>query len=486
MSIAQKAARGVAWNMAFGVSSRVLQLVGTLLLTRFIAPDDYGDVLAASISVVTAGVLTSFAFGQYLIARKAPPEVAFQAMQLHVALGVVAVAVLYALRAPAGRLIDTPGMTPYVLGFCVAHLIDRVRYVPERLLMRDLRFRAIATINGSGEIAFTIAALALADAHGPYAIVYGFLVRSTLTSILFLAVSPRAQWLVWSPLRRDDVRGLFAYGLPIMIGALADRAATRWDSLLMSKLFGPGVMGRYNLSFSLAEMPISHVAEHIGEVLMPSFSAMEPEERRSAVVRGAAALGLVIAPLGVGLGAIAPTLVDAFFDARWQGMAPMLMILSVMTIFRPMVWAAVAYLQAVQQTRLVMWSSFFRAVVVLALVAAFGHLGGPLWACVGAGIGYAVHSVATIVVVCRATGLPLGPYLVALGRPLLPSIPMFGAVYGAGRALEALGVIDPVSLVLQVVLGAVVYVAAAFVLVGPTARELLRVGRQMLRRRRAR
>ena len=64
MSIAKKAARGVAWNMAVGISARVLQLVGTVLITRFIAPDAYGAVLAASIAVGSFGVVTSFAFGQ--------------------------------------------------------------------------------------------------------------------------------------------------------------------------------------------------------------------------------------------------------------------------------------------------------------------------------------------------------------------------------------------------------------------------------------
>ena len=52
----------------------MLQLVGTLILTRFIAPDDYGAVITASIAVMTAGVLTSFAFGQYLIAKQASPD----------------------------------------------------------------------------------------------------------------------------------------------------------------------------------------------------------------------------------------------------------------------------------------------------------------------------------------------------------------------------------------------------------------------------
>jgi PST family polysaccharide transporter len=311
----------------------------------------------------------------------------------------------------------------------------------------------------------------------------GFLARAVVTAAAYFAVAPRAEWLVPSPLRREDLRGMFSSGWPIMVAALSDRIATRWDNLVISKLFGAGAMARYNLAYSLAEMPISHVAEHIGEVLMPSFSQMEEEQRVRAVVKAAALLGLVASPLGVGLGAVAPTVVNAFFDERWSGMGPMLTILSVMTVFRPMTWSAVAYLQAVQSTRIVMYASFGRAVIVLSLVAACGALGGIHAACVGAGIGYAVHTILTIAASSSVSGLPFMRYIVASFRPVLPCVPMFFAVYGLGHLLASHGVPPLVSLVAQVATGAIIYVAAAFALVGESARELLSVGVQALRRR---
>lgn len=487
MSIGRQAAHGVAWNMALGVSTRVLQLVGTLILTRFMAPDDYGAVITASIVVVTASAFTSFAFGQYLIAKRASPEVAAQAMVLHVGLGVVAMTVVYAARGLIGDLLDTPAMTQYLLGFAIAQLIDRARYVPERLIMRSLRFRALATINGAGELAFTAAALAAAalGGWGAYAIMFGTLVRSVVTSVLFLYAAPRAEWLVRVRLRAADVRDLFTYGLPIMVAIVTDNATRKWDNLIVSKLFGPGVMGGYNYAYNLAEMPISNVAEHIGEVLMPSFSRMEAGQRERAAVRAAGLMGLIVSPLGVGLGAVAPTVAAAFFNAQWGTMlAPMLTILSVMTVFRPMPWSAIAYVQAVQQTRIVMWSSFLRAIFVLSLVAAGGVIGGPHGACVGAGFGYAVHSILTIIACGRTTDLPAGAYLVGVARPLLPCVPMFLAVVGLERVLAAAGIPLVVSLAAQILAGAVIYIVAAFVFVRPSVNELLRLGRDAIRRRR--
>jgi lipopolysaccharide exporter len=485
MSIGKQAAHGVAWYMALGVSTRVLGLVGTLILARFIVPHDFGAVAMASIVVLTANAFSSFAFGQYLIAKRAGPDVAMQAAIVHTSLGVAALAVVYALRDWLGELTGAPDMGQYVLGYAIAFLvIDRIRNVPERLLMRALRFRTLALINGAGELALTITALATVSTCGPYALMYGALARSVLSAVLFLATAPSAEWLVRVRMRAATIRDLFTYGLPIMIASVTDNATLKWDNVIVSKLFGQGVMAKYNYAYNLADMPISHVAEHIGEVLMPSFSRMEEDQRRVAVVRAASLMCLLVAPLGVGLGAVAPTLIEALFNEKWRETAPMLSILGVLMVFRPMIWSAIAYAQAVQRTRVVMMSSFLRVVVVLSLVAAGGLIGGPNGACVGAGGGFAVHTVLTILLAGRVTDLPAMDYLLGVARPLLPCIPMFLGVVAFARGLSAAGVPLVASLVLQITIGAIIYIAAAFVLARPVANELLRLGRDAIRRRR--
>lgn len=482
MSIAQKAVRGVAWNMSTGVGARIIQLVGTLLLTRFIAPAEYGEISAAAVCVQTATQLSSFAFGQYLIAKRPPPEVAFQAAILHFGTGAFAMAIVMLLTPRLGVLVDAPAMARFVPGFIVAQLIDRVRYVPERLLVRDLRFRTVAIVNSIGEILYTITAVSFAPRYGGMALVAGWLVRSTFQAVLFLYHAPRAEWLVPSPLRAAAVRALWGYGGPIMIGGLADFAATRWDNLVISRLFGPAIMGRYNLAYSLAETPISYVAEHIGDVLMPSYSRMEPEQRKSAVVRAAGLMGLVVSPLAFGLGAVSPTVVHTFFDARWAPMAPMLVILSVMTMFRPITWSATAFLQAQQHVRLIMVMSFFRAALLLSVMAIAGKLGGPLWACASTALAFSCHSVTMIILTGRTEQISARDYLLNVARPVLACIPMFIGVLALARTLTAFDVPGVVSLVLQVVLGGVLYVAAAFVFARALANDLLTLLRKALRR----
>ncbi len=473
MSIEKAAARGVVWNIATGMGARVVSLVGTLVLTRFIAPADYGEVSAALICIQTASVLTFFAFGQYIIAYKSRPSVVSQASVLHFVLGVVAMAVVYGFRGQLGELVEAPNMGRFIGGFAIAHLLDRARSMPERLLVRELRFRDVAIINSIGEVTFTAVALATASRYGGYAIVIGGLVRSTLTFLLFVRKVPRSEWLSFSGVDWSEARTMFTYGTPLLLVSLCDRASSSWDNVLMLRMFGPSLMGCYALSYSLAETPVTYVAERMGDVLMPAFAKMEPQERPGAVVRAAALMSLVVAPLGVGLGAVAPTLVHAFFDKRWAEMGGILAVLSCMTIFQPASWPTNAYLETEKKPRLILIASIARTVSLLAGVAVLGRLGGPIWACVGVGIGFTVYTVSLVFLTAMVTPLPIGRYFIACLRPLLACGPMFVSVFAVRRFFAPMHIPAGIQLGLEVLLGGVVYIVGTFVFARANVQELI-------------
>src|ERR1700722_5319381 len=461
--------------MATGVGTRVFGLVGTLALTRFIAPAEFGEVSAAAICVLSATQLTFFAVGQYVIAHKSPPRIAFQAAAFTMITGLVAVVCVFLLRRVLGVMLDAPVMGRFILGYGVAAILERARQVPQAILVRDLRFRVVAIVNAMGELTYTGMALGLAAlcGWGGYAMMAAAIGRSVITLVLFVATAPRAEWLERSPIDRKVVRHIFGYGTPIMLSTVADRAASTWDNVLVLRLFGAQVMGAYALSYSLAETPLVYVAERMGDVLLPAFAKMEPADRPAAVVRAAGLMALVVAPLGVGLGAVAPTVVQAFFDARWAGMASILMVLSVMTVFQPAPWSAIAYLQAEKITRPIMFVSIARAAVLLSLVAVLGWLGGPVWACAGVGAGYAAHSVITVMVTARFTPLSARRYSVSVLRPRLACVPMFFAVAALRLFLYEHHVPAAVSLAGEVVCGGGGLAGAAFLFAGANVRELL-------------
>jgi lipopolysaccharide exporter len=482
-SLSRKTVRGAGWTILTGIFSRALGLVGTLALTHFLAPDVQGEVSDAFIVVLTVNMFTTLGVLHYLVAKPkdAGPEVGWNITVLHLSVGLVALGVVTLFRDHFGQYLNAPSMGQYVPGFALALFLERIGQIPERILARHMQFRLIGLGRTSSEITYSIVSVVLAmTGMGGMAIVWGNVARSVIYMAVMCGNSDRNEWLKPSPLRRDVMKPVFAFGLPLAVGAWASFAARRWDNLVMSRMFGASVVGEYNLAYNLADIPAIQVGEQIGEVLLPSFAQMEPAARQDALIRSTGLLSLVIFPLAVGLGALAPTVVHTLLTKQWESVAPMLMILSALSVTRPFGFTIASYLQASNMPRPAMWLNISKVVMLLAGIVLLGQL-GPLWACVGVGLAFGAQSLASMAVVAAKDGLRIGAFLKPCVGPLVACVPMVAAVFGVRHAVQALGIdVRGVSLALEVIVGGVVYVGAALVFARSLSRELI----GLVRRRR--
>jgi PST family polysaccharide transporter len=486
VSLGHQAVRGAFWTIASGVGSRALGLIGTLVVTRFIAPAEYGEVTVTSVIVLTVQQLSTFGQGQYVIAApEAGRAVAFHATFYHLVSGVVAFGALFAFGSGLGPLVGAPHIALFLPGLLLAAVIDRLSYIPERVLIRDMRFGALSGARSAGDVAYSLASVGLAAlGWGAMAIVWGNLLRSVIRSFGMMLPIQWRDWIEPCRIRMKETRELFAFGLPLALAAIGTFAARRWDNLLVSRYFGPGTAGMYNLAYNLADVPAIQVGEQVGDVLFPSFSRLDEERRKDALLTSLNLLALVVFPLAVGLGAVAPTVVKVLFDPRWHPVAPMLVLLSGLSITRPIGWNIAAYLKAHQMPRVVMWIEFLTVGALLAGVMTLGRL-SPLWTCVAVGIAFAIQSLAGFLVIRRVDGIPLKRLLGTLVGPLLASLAMAlavvavrGALHTDDWSLPALG------LAVETLVGAISYVAAALVVARRSSLDLVRRIREAFSRRR--
>lgn len=157
------AASGAAWTIATGLGSRGLGLVGTLVLTYWVARDELGEVSDAAVAVLLANQLSTVGAGQYYISRsKGGRDVAWHATVLHVSLGVAAMLAVLALRQPLSVWLRAPSLERFLPGLLVSGLLERFAYMPERVLARGMRFRQIGLCRTAGELAYTATSVGLA------------------------------------------------------------------------------------------------------------------------------------------------------------------------------------------------------------------------------------------------------------------------------------------------------------------------------------
>ena len=195
-----------------------------------------------------------------------------------------------------------------------------------------------------------------------------------------------------------------------------------------------------------------------------------------------ALLGLIVFPLAVGIAAIAETLVRTLFAAKWSAIGPMLSVLAALAVTRPISYVVTSYLQASGRVMIVSVLEVAKVVLLFALMVLAAPY-GIMAVCVAVGLAFLFHSLAGLWAVTR-DGLPFWGTLLRIGRPLLSTVPMAAAVVGLRLLLDKAGLRVPaVSLVLEILLGAVAYVISAFTIAGDTARELVALATRAMGRR---
>src|SRR5690349_23110911 len=134
MSLARKAARGALWTVASSIGGRAVGVFGTLVMTRFLHPDQIGEVSDATILCMTASWLTIWGFGQYTVVKGRGAdkrEVTWHATFFYVVLGLVSFGAVVAFGGPLTRMLDAPNAAKFVPGMALSVFIRRVGAMPE-------------------------------------------------------------------------------------------------------------------------------------------------------------------------------------------------------------------------------------------------------------------------------------------------------------------------------------------------------------------
>jgi lipopolysaccharide exporter len=487
MSLAHKAARGALWTVMSSIGGRAIGVIGTLVMTRFLHPEQIGEVSDATIIAMTANWLTVWGFGQYSVVKgrgDAAVEVTWHATVAYAVLGTISLGLIALFGGRITPFLDAPDAAAYVPAMALAFYIRRFTAMPERVLTRQMQFRASGMAAVSGELSYTVVALTLAAlGYGGWSIVIANVVQSAVMLAVLVYAAGFASWATPAKLRWSRFKDMLKFGLPLGVQGAAHGASRYWDNLAISYFFGPGAVGAYNMAYNLADIPAIQVGEQMALVLMPSMAALPRERRPRALERSTALLSLIIFPLAVGLGLVAAPLIALILPANdWQLVAPLLSILACLSVFRPITWVLSAYLEAEAKTNRLMFLELGKIVLLIGGIIVLQPFGVQV-AAGAVGLAFGATAIAGIALVAREGPSPRR-LLMGFLQPLAACGVMAAVALGARAALIGAGLSEPgLILVAMIVTGAVTYVAAALVICRATALDLLDLLRRALSRR---
>jgi PST family polysaccharide transporter len=476
MSAIQGAAvRGASWTIAAGFATRILTLVASVVITHYVDPVALGDVGAAAIFIQTASSMTTLGMGQYLIAAKDHvKEETFHVAVLNFFTVTTISLLAYFARVPLGRFLNVAGSASYLPWLLGTLMLDRCSFIPERMLIRRLEFRRIAVTRSLGDLSYGVATIGFAMlGYGGWALIVGNVVRSVIRAGSLMTGVPLSEWLTPTRLKKSVYARLFKFGLPIAGQQLLLNASSRWDNLAFAYYFGAAPMARYNVAYTLADVPADQVGEQIAEVMLPSFARMTPDERDTAVVDVTGLTAVLIFPLSIGLGAVAPTLVRTILPPEWADTGAMLTILAALSLVRPLAWQANAYFIAVGTPRVGLYIDLVKLVLLFGSIALLSHF-GQLWTCAAVGIAFGTALALAWWVIAQRIRRPVWDFFAQCLPALAACAMMAAAVVAVRLGFARTGIhLKGVGLALEVVVGGVTYLAALPVVAPTSTRRLL-------------
>lgn len=429
-SLDRSLVHGLAWTSAAKWGSQLLSWASMLIVARLLSPQDFGLVGMAEIYLGLVTLLSEFGLGTTVLALRDLTDE--QVAQLHgfaLLFGLGAFAISCATAWPLGAFFHSPQLPPVVVVMSLAFIISSFQIIPTALLLRELRFRELATIGALRALVLAVAMVAFAWIGFRYwTLVIGGLLSSLLATAMIL-------WLKGQRMARPRASALhdaMTFSWRILASRLSWYAYSNADFIVAGRLLGQAALGAYGLAWTFASIPVEKITALIGKVTFPIFTAVqhEPAELRRYLVRITEGLALLTFPASLGIALVARSFVLIFLGAKWSGAIVPLQVLALSVGLRSLAPLLPQVLNAIGDARFTMYNSLLSAAVMPATFYVMGtHFGT-------AGLALcwlAVYPWLTLMLywrVSRRIGLPMVHYVQAIWPALSSSAVMCAVVLG--------------------------------------------------------
>jgi teichuronic acid exporter len=475
--------RGIAWTAAAKGVIQVLTWAGTLVVARYLAPEDYGLVQLALVLLNLITQLNEMSVGFAVVTlRDLTQDQIARLNGLALVLGAASTVAACAVAPMLGRAFASPDLPLLIALLSSTFLMTAARTVPQALLQREFRFRSLAFVEAAQALVGALTTLALALAGAAYwSLALGRLAATAVWSGLTLALRRHAA----APPRLERLRHALHLSVDLSTARVAWFAYSNLHFVIVAHFLDTSVLGAFTIAWTLAHLAVDRVAALLVGVLPSYFALLQGElgELRRYLLAITETLAWAVIPLTLGISLVAADFVPLVLGERWAAAIAPLQILPLYAAFFAIASVLPHALRVVGETRLLMLCNVATAVVILLAVTAAAPFGleAISWTWV------VVYPLLTAPLYARTFArleLRGRDYLRALAPALASGLAMVAAVTAA-RALWPLpatpsGAAAAGRLAGMVAIGAIAYTGYAHCIHGERIRAMARVCRRAL------
>ncbi len=389
----KRTAVGIIWNFSEQLTKRGLSIIITILLARFLLPDDFGLIAMMAVFLGIASYLMDSGFREALIQKKDANDVDFNtAFYTNILFGLIAYGLLFASAPYIADFYQEPRLINLIRVAGLSIIINSFQVIQSTILSRELNFKAQLKATLPATIVSGLIAVLMAYfGYGVWALIIQMLISSLLTTIFLWAMKLwRPKWVF----SFDSLKTMFAFSSYLLIAGLSNILFVNMYVIVIAKYFSAALAGYYFFADRIKELVVSQLVASIQTVTYPALSKIQddPVRLKSGYRKVIAITTFLLFPAITLLAALAEPLFHVLLSEQWLPAVIYLQLMCIAAILNPLHAINVNILKVTGRSDLVLYIGFFKKfMMILIFIISFNY------GVIGILIGQIISSVLTYI-----------------------------------------------------------------------------------------
>lgn len=359
------------WRFLERIGVQGVNFIVSIIVARIVAPEVYGIVALVTIFTTIMQVFIDSGLGTALIQKKNADDLDFSTVfYFNLLMCVALYGVMYLLAPFIASFYEIPQLTKIVRVLSITLIVSGVRGIQQSYVSKKLQFKKFFFSTLGATLFSAVVGIYMAyKGYGVWALV-GQTVSSNVvgTIILWITVEWRPKWMF----SFSRLKGLFSYGWKLLVSALIDTVYREIRSLIIGKRYSSESLAFYNKGQQFPKLLVDNINTSIDSVLLPTMSnEQENKERVKMMTRRAIKTGTyIIAPLMIGLAAVAEPFIELLLTSKWLFCVPFLRIFCLTYMIYPIHTANLNAIKAMGRSDMFLKLEIIKKIIGIIALAA--------------------------------------------------------------------------------------------------------------------
>lgn len=452
-SMRKKALSNIMWRFAERCGAQGVSFVVSIVLARLLTPDVYGTVALVTVITTIMQVFVDSGLGSALIQKKEADDLEFSTVfYCNFSICIILYIIMFFSAPYIANFYYMPDLTALIRVISLTLIISGVKNVQQAYVSRNLMFKKFFYSTVGGTIFSAILGIAMAyTGYGAWALVAQQLSNAAIDTLILWITVP------WRPKKMfsfTKLRGLFAYGWKLLISALIDTVYNNMRQLIIGKFYSSSDLAFYNKGRQFPNLIVTNINVSIDSVLLPVMSQNQDNTKRvkDMTRKAIRTSSYVMWPLMTGLAIIAEPLIILVLTDKWLPCVPYLRIFCFTYALWPIHTANLNAIKAMGRSDL-----FLKLEIIKKIIGIFSIIVTLPFGVFAIALGYMTTGPMGAVINAFPNEKMLNYSFKEQFIDLLPFIFMSGIMGICIWPIQYLAVPGIITIILQVVLGGIIY-----------------------------